>query len=298
MNEIVQALEEKVGRAESELYKHFDRAKAKEEDIAVLKHVIKTSQEKVSKLESDIKSSIKASKAKEKEIYNLENKNENQQDSLQRLKDKLNQANIEKAKSEKELKRMKKNLKPEIKDKNPNSNPVAKQSKTKAKTDDENPDANASPNSLPVPVLKTPIMPAPTDSLRQVSETETNAQDDHDTKEDEFSCEVCNDIFSCEAELHNHWKDHHGGVKYDCTLCNQIFRIEEDYIQHRNSNGHVKLSEAVVSEFRKQIGDCQDCHIIESNLNTSYSFCENDGHIEAFHLIWNSVKSGSMPSKC
>ena len=260
--------------------------------------MIKTSQEKVDKLESDIKLANKASKAKEKEIYNLENKNENQLENIKRLKDKLNKMNIEKSKSEKELKKVKKNLKPELKDQNQNLNPVVKESETKTKTDDDNQDTSPlkPSNSLPAPAVKTSINPTSTESLKQALETETNAKGDHDTKEDELECEVCLEILSCEAELHNHWKVQHGGVNYDCTLCDQIFKIEEDFMQHRSSDGQVKLSKAVVSEFRKQIGDCQDCNIFESTVNTSYSFCENDCHIEAFYTIWNSVKSGSMPN--
>ena len=93
---------------------------AKKGELDVLNNVIKTSQVKVAKLESDKKYVNKVTKAKDKEIHNLENKNENQQDNIQRLKDKLNKANIEKARSEKELKKAKKNVKPEKEDKNHN----------------------------------------------------------------------------------------------------------------------------------------------------------------------------------
>ena len=129
--EVIEMLEGKMEKAESEVYTHFtETKKAKEalekvtEDASVLKNVINNLNKEASKNKNEITQFSKVIKAKNKEIYNLECKALNQQDTITNIKEKIKELKKEKTQIEKEVKTMKQkhDKKHGIKDKNQNLN--------------------------------------------------------------------------------------------------------------------------------------------------------------------------------
>ena len=95
-------LETRVQKAESRSFEIMKNSKAalddKNEEIKVLKGVIKKNADETVRLKNENENLSKGSKAQQKEIYNLENKNENQGQTIKNQKESLNILKAEKKK--------------------------------------------------------------------------------------------------------------------------------------------------------------------------------------------------------
>ena len=161
LEDTVAILEEKVAKSESDLFKHFEKAKAlgKEiEDKNLLKDVIKKLKNEATKLGSDLKAANKAAKVKEKEIYNVENKFLNQKEVSSRLKEDINALKIEKSKADKEMKKLTKRIENDQKDRNHNSK-LAVKVKSEVKFEDHLKLEDSNPFSAQISTESTLVSP-------------------------------------------------------------------------------------------------------------------------------------------
>ena len=106
------ALQEKLAKAECDLYKISNNAKENREnlidEVKTFKNALCKSNEDTAKLRSDVSSAKKSNKLKEKEIYNLSRKNENLEESIKNLKEEKFKLKSEKAKIESKMKKSQK----------------------------------------------------------------------------------------------------------------------------------------------------------------------------------------------
>ena len=133
---VIEMLEEKMEKAESEVYSHFKETKKVREalekvtgDETVLKNVINDLNKEATKNKTEINQFSKVIKAKDKEIHNLENKALNLQDTIKNIKEKNKELKKDKTNIEKEVKIMKQknDKKLGMKDRNQNVSSVDKE---------------------------------------------------------------------------------------------------------------------------------------------------------------------------
>ena len=302
-------------KAESELNKNVKETKALNkalyneiENAKVLKAVIKKHDSDATNKANEINCAIKTIKSKDKEIHNLENKTNNQQDTIKRLKADKDKLKAEKIKCEKELiKKTEKYAKKETKVLDISvsqantfaitNNETEKTSKDIPKISDDT-NSNSTLDHIP--------FKGELDNLSYDTQDKNNneANDDHDNKvgkvkeseNGKAECDKCEKICKTMAEMKAHReKDHQESLNYDCKLCDEIFISEEEHLKHRDSLGHKSLSKSVAKEFMERIGNsCDGCHISVTGDNTTYNFCENDGHMDTFYDIWSNRQCGSM----
>ena len=138
--QVIDMLEEKIEKAETEVFTHFKELKnTKEsllkanENISVLKNVISNTNKEVSKNKDDLAQFAKVMKGKNKDLHNFENKVLNQPDIIKNLKDQIKGFKAEKSELEKEVTRIKRKMdKGSRKDKNQNSSSIEKGTGTDA----------------------------------------------------------------------------------------------------------------------------------------------------------------------
>ena len=111
--EVTKDLEAKTDTIEAELYKHYKevqewrrRLNQKDDEIAVLKKVVKDNNAEALKMMNDQNHLKKVIKTKEKDIYTLESSKQNQLSTIKNLKESSTKVKEEKSRLEKEAKKI------------------------------------------------------------------------------------------------------------------------------------------------------------------------------------------------
>ena len=288
----VAILEEKVEKAEANLYKFIttnkNAEKDKNEEIKLLKGVIKNSTDELQNNKKQMNQINKLVKSKEKENYNLENKVENQTETIRSLKETCNFLNSEKRILEKELKSCRKKSK--------NIKNVGKQVPEKlAEVDPPGKEIEA---SIPPPKIDTELDQLDEQNLVEdkidllsADSNRTSDLNSNPTPTVDIPCVVCSKTFTSAPELSDHRRKNHPDMKYTCKLCDQTYQTDEDLCNHRKDKSHYSLSKAISDQFMLEVGTlCKECSVIQTPEETFYEFCDNDDHYESFEKIWNNLK--------
>ena len=111
-----------------------------------------------------------------------------------------------------------------------------------------------------------------------------------------IACDVCLEFCPSLTQLKEHRETkHHEVLNYNCKLCDKLFKTEEEYRNHIDKPDHINLSKSVDYQFKHQIGKiCDECQLFETQDNTTYSFCEDDDHIDIFDQIWSTRHCGVL----
>ena len=286
-------IEEKAEKAKASLYNYLAKNKNSENDknqeIKVLRGVIKNTNDELQNKKMEINQIKKVVKVKEKENYNLETKVENQANVIKSLKETCNSLKREKQKLEKELKSFKRKaesskvIKKDVPEKLCIVDPTSTD-KIEIDISVSNP-FNALDNIIDEQIHSDKALDTVT------PDCSTHDLNFNSTPIVDHPCVVCGKTFTSVPELREHRQTKHAEMKYTCKLCDQTYQTEEDLFDHRIGEFHHSLSKAVSDQFNIEVGNsCAECSVIQTPEETFYSFCENDDHYNSFENIWNNFK--------
>ena len=261
--------------------------KEKNEEIKLLKDVMKKSNDELQTNKKEMNQLNKLVKAKEKEKYNLETKVENQTETIKSLKETCNSLKTERRKVEKELKSSRKKFE--------NTKDAVKEAPVKSEvappdTDKKDEDIRLSSNSTLDPIDDEQNL---SDKIPETMSADYTTSDlnCNSTPIVDIPCVVCGKTFTSATDLREHRQTNHPDMKYTCKLCDQTHDTEEDLFNHRMGESHHRLSKAISDQFAIEVGNvCKECSVIQTPAETFYTFCEKDEHYEKFENIWSNLK--------